>query len=387
MRILQATGLLPKKFGGFEKMMIATAELARQRGHELHCLWEWPLEPTFEKALLASGAQSTVMPATGRYVGFLMDVCKYIRRNSIDVVHAHFEPAGMLSLIAGRLMKVPLVLYTIHSALDGPIAYEQLSLSTRLYMKIRRRLAHRVFAVSGALKKQFGRPRMYGVKVRVHYLGVPTNPPTKSKEQVRRELGLESDDFVLICVARHNYPKGIDVLLESLASLLPGHRNLKLLQIGTSLNPEETLGYKQLAEKLGVADRVAWLGERNDVSDLLHVGQIYLQPSRSEGLGLAICEAMTAGLPVVATNVDGIPEPVANGQTGILVEPESPQQLADAIERLIADGPLRLRMGQAGRERIAEHFDMRRQVARMMRNYERMYSHLRRMKGLPAETD
>jgi glycosyltransferase involved in cell wall biosynthesis len=387
MRILQVAGLVPHKFGGFEKMMIATAELARQRGHELHCLWEGPLEPTFEKALLASGAKSAVMPAVGRNVGFLKECYKYIRRNSIDVVHAHFEPAGLLSLIAAHLAKVPLVLYTVHSALGAQITYDQLSFSTKTYMKLRRCLAKRIYAVSNMIKKQVGDPRIYGRKARLHYLGVPIDPPARSAEQVRLGIGLKPEDFALICIAHHTPVKGLDVLLAGLALLKQTHPNLRLLQIGTSPDPEDTRRHKQLAESLGLAGFVIWAGARNDVSDLLQAGQIYVQPSRSEGLGLAICEAMSAGLPVVACNVGGIPEAVVDGQTGILIEPESPQQLADAIERLIADGPLRLRMGQAGKERIAEHFDMRRQVARMMRNYERMYSHLRRMKGLPAETD
>ncbi len=110
----------------------------------------------------------------------------------------------------------------------------------------------------------------------------------------------------------------------------------------------------------------------SDVTDILNGADIYCQPSRSEGLGLAILEAMAVGLPVVASRVGGIPEAVLNGQTGILVAKESPTELADALEALASDAALRKSMGEQGRLRVLETFELDNRVRLMLDQCEQL---------------
>ena len=111
-----------------------------------------------------------------------------------------------------------------------------------------------------------------------------------------------------------------------------------------------------LAARLGMSDRVHWAGIRDEGWRLLAGADLYVQPSREEGIGLAILEAMALGLPVIGSRVGGIPEAVAHGRTGYVVEPADPEQLAVAIERLLSSPSTMREMGQAGRDRYLELF-------------------------------
>ncbi|MGH7151965.1 MAG: glycosyltransferase, partial [Planctomycetota bacterium] len=114
---------------------------------------------------------------------------------------------------------------------------------------------------------------------------------------------------------------------------------------------------------------VLFLGERADIPDLLAACDLFVATPRFEGLGVAVLEAMGAGRPVVATEVGGLRESVLAGETGLLVPPETPAALAEALGRLLGDAPARARMGRAGRERVAALFS----AAAMAEGTERVY--------------
>jgi len=125
-----------------------------------------------------------------------------------------------------------------------------------------------------------------------------------------------------------------------------------------------------LAASLGVADRIAFLGEVRNIPAVLGGSRMFVLPSRSEGIPLTALEAMAWGLPVVATRVGGLPEVVEQGVTGLLVPPADPTALADAMVAVWSSPELRDRMGRAGRQRAEEYFDVRRMVAQ----YEDLYT-------------
>ena len=306
----------------------------------------------------------------GSRLGFFKWMYSYLRDNSIDVMHAHFEPAAMLSLAAARLARTPVVFCTVHSGVKAFFGSQKVPFQVQLKIRVRDTLAMRIFAVSDCTRKEYA--DLGSRKIRLHYLGVPDKPPGRPAEQVRSELGLSQDDRVLICVAWHHPVKGIDVLLVSMADLVQRHVNLKLVQIGSG-HPHETEKLKKLCSELSISDHVIWTGLRNDVPDLLGIGEIYVQPSRSEGLPLSICEAMNASLPVVASRTDGTPEAVVNGSTGILVTPEATAELTAAVDSWLCSEELRMRMGQNGRCRAQDRFDLHRQCVRMFRRYEKAY--------------
>jgi glycosyltransferase involved in cell wall biosynthesis len=126
---------------------------------------------------------------------------------------------------------------------------------------------------------------------------------------------------------------------------------------------------KRLTAELGVGDRVKFLGEVRDVPALLARARMFVLPSRSEGIPLTVLEAMARGLPVVATRVGGLSEVVVEGETGLLVPSADPAALAAAMLRLWRETDTGRRMGEAGRRRVEQVFDIR----RMIDDYEALY--------------
>ena len=166
-------------------------------------------------------------------------------------------------------------------------------------------------------------------------------------------------------VARLSPEKGIDVLLQALAR----RPDIPLVVVGDGGRRAEL---EALARDLGRAEATWFVGFQARPQDFIAGMDLFVLPSRREGLGLVLLEAMRAELPVVASNVGGIPDVVDHGVTGVLVPPEDPVALADAIERLLADPELRARFGAAGRARFEAHFSTEQEA----RAYEALYDEL-----------
>jgi glycosyltransferase involved in cell wall biosynthesis len=157
----------------------------------------------------------------------------------------------------------------------------------------------------------------------------------------------------ILTVGRLAFPKTFSILLRALAIIERGTFHAAIAGDG----PQRQQLEAEIAV-LGLSGAVQLLGTRPDVVDLLADSDIFALSSRSECLPMSVIEAMAAGLPVVASAVGGVPELVEHGRTGILVPPDDPALLADAIARLVADGGLRRRMGEAGRARAEALFDV-----------------------------
>jgi glycosyltransferase involved in cell wall biosynthesis len=169
-----------------------------------------------------------------------------------------------------------------------------------------------------------------------------------------------------VLVARLSPVKDVETLLRAAALAAEQQSDLRVEIAGDG---PCLPSLRQLTAELGLEERVRFLGEVRDVPALLARAGLLVLSSLSEGVSLTLLEGMARGLPVVATRVGGNPEVVADGETGLLVPPRDPAALADAMLRLWRDTGLGLRLGQAGRGRVEEHFDVRRMVA----NYEAMY--------------
>ncbi|HEY8534742.1 MAG TPA: glycosyltransferase [Micromonospora sp.] len=186
--------------------------------------------------------------------------------------------------------------------------------------------------------------------VRVIHNGVPP-APALGRAAARGERGL-----VIGSVGRLDRVKGHDVLLEAVARL----PETRVVIVGAG--PEEE-ALRQRARALGIADRVSLAGWSDRVADRLAEFDIYCHPSRYEGLGLALLEAMRAGLPCVASAVGGVPELLDHGRYGVLVPPENPEALAAALGALAADPGRRARLGAQARARVLAEFTTERMAA------------------------
>ena len=200
-------------------------------------------------------------------------------------------------------------------------------------------------------------------------LGVQT---PERRRSVRHTLGLEDRHEVLINVARQEYQKGQRFLLEAFARLAASRPNLILLVAGR--DGHQTPELRELHSRLGLGNRVRFLGHRTDIPDLLTASDIFVFPSLLEGLGGAVIEAMALGLPVIASDIPVLREVVEEGRTAELVEPESSIALAAAIESLLDDPGRRTAYGARAREVFAARFGIAQSAERMVEMYRAVAS-------------
>jgi len=192
--------------------------------------------------------------------------------------------------------------------------------------------------------------------------------------QARSELKLTGNHLLVGTVARLDPVKRLDILLHALR-LLP---DVSAVIIGDG---PERARLTALGEGLGLADRVYFPGHQGDVWPWLAALDVFALSSDWEGMPNALLEAMAAGLPVVATEVGGTPDVVVDGVTGLLVPRRDPAALAEALASLVSDSDMRRSMGQAGRERVLQHFSIERMVERTQNLYEQLLAE----KGLGSE--
>jgi glycosyltransferase involved in cell wall biosynthesis len=196
--------------------------------------------------------------------------------------------------------------------------------------------------------------------------GVRPRVSSPGRAAARRELGLDADQPVVMTVGRLTVMKGHRYLIEAVPELLDSFPDLAVVVIGDG---HLRAALMDRVARLGVDHAVRFAGHRSDARGLLDAADVFVLPSRHEGMPLAVLEAMDAGLPVVGTRVIGTSEAVADGVSGRLVAPQRPAALAGALGELLGDPALRHRMAVAARERYEQQFT----AARMARRTAAVY--------------
>ncbi len=307
----------------------------------------------------------------------LAHLTRLIHELDPDIVHTHSSKAGILGRLAAwhvrkRRVTRPAIVHTIH----GPPFHRYLPRRTNtLYVlaeRIAARRCDRIVAVADAMTRQFlehriGRPQQY-TTVRSGMEIEPFLHARDTRDHERRALGLEPDDFAIATVARLAELKGHDDLLDALAEDLRTDPHLKLLWIGDGWWRDRLL---VRARDLRIEQSVITTGlvapER--IAPLLGAADLLVHPSYREGLPRAVTQAMLAGLPVIATDIDGTPEICIHEETGLLYRPGDTTRLRDLVRTARADPTLRERLAGAARDRATREFS----AAKMVEDLERVY--------------
>jgi glycosyltransferase involved in cell wall biosynthesis len=188
------------------------------------------------------------------------------------------------------------------------------------------------------------------------------------RASVRDALGVTEDVPVILVASRQEPQKGIDILLQALPQLLQNDPRVTVLVAGRE--GRATPGYAPLLQDRNVNGAVRFLGERDDVPDLLAASDVFVLPSRREGLPGAVLEAMAVGIPIVASDLPPVREALPDLDYGYLVPPERPELLADALYAALRDHDESNRRSQNARRRFREHFDIATVSAAMATFYE-----------------
>jgi sugar transferase (PEP-CTERM/EpsH1 system associated) len=206
-------------------------------------------------------------------------------------------------------------------------------------------------------------------QLRVIHNGVDSDkfsPSAERKEHIRTQLGIRYNRPVVGIVARLDPIKDHRTLLKAFALLSDNIPDALLLIIGDG---EMRASLESLNRALGLENNVRFLGERQDIPDLLNAMDIFVLTSLSEGHNVSLLESMSSGLPVVATSVGGNVEIVRDKETGLLVPPDNPEELSAKLGVMLRDEALRMKMGEKGRARVLECFDLQ----AMLENYKGVY--------------
>ena len=238
----------------------------------------------------------------------------------------------------------------------------------RLFRGLGRIFPDRTIANSRAVKERLGNLG----KISVVYNGVEGGGVRSGdREAFRREFGWGEGEKVIGTVGHFAPLKGQEDFVRAAAAVIASAPRSRFLIVGEAIYPggrDYKLKILDLISALGLCGKMVCPGPRDDLAPVLAALDIFVLPSWSEGFGRSNLEAMAAGVPVVSTAVGGIPEVVADGETGLLVPPRDPAALAAAILRLVEDESLRKKMGEAGRERAAL-FSVEKMVAGVVEVY------------------
>lgn len=300
----------------------------------------------------------------------LWSLVRLFRRERPTIVHTHTSKAGILGRLAAWLAGVPIVIHTPH----GHVFYGHFgSFLSWVFVSLERIFARGTSKIitltelekRDHLQRSVGRDEQFqsvfsGIDVRLY------REASERREKKLFRFGCSDDDTVVGSVGWLTPIKGHQYLVEAIAKLKPQHPTLQCLIIGSGPLQEELM---KLAADLGVADAVHFLGFTQDVPACLAAMDFFVLPSLNEGMGRALIEAMAAGLPVVASNVGGIPAVVQEGYTGILIPPGNSAALAEALERYLQSPELAKRMGAAAKAHITGKFD----VASLVQGVESVY--------------
>ena len=343
-------------FSGGEVQVFLLMEGLRARGH--HNLLVCPPGSRCESEARERGIETLALPMRNYTDGLaVLRLRRAFDPARADLVHLHTGRATWLGGLAARWARLPAI---TTRRMDRRV---KRGWRTRL---IYGWLVARAVAISPAVAARLEAGGVPASLVRTIRSSVdPASlEPAAGRETTREALGVGPDAVVLLCLARLHARKGIDVLLRALARL-PAKPRLWIAGDGPERGSLEAL-----ARETGVDSCVRFLGMRSDAADLLAACDVFVVPSRSEGLGVVALEAMAAGRPVVASAVGGLAHAVVEGRTGLLVSPEDPVALADALERVLEDRALRESLGRAGPERVAEGF----LAEQMVEAYESLYT-------------
>ncbi len=305
-------------------------------------------------ALAIPGLKVKLIPYLIRPISLFNDIkaffilYKLIKNERFDIVHTHSSKAGILGRWAAKLAGTPVIIHTIH----GFAFYDRQNwLKRKLYVSLERwtaKITTRLIAVSKeiirkGLKAGIGKKDQY----QCIYYGVEKESflSERNKNVIKKNLGFSGE--IVGTISCFKPQKALNDFLKAAAIVQENLPGSTFLIIGDGyLRPS----LESLVDRLNLKEKVVFSGWRKDIPDLLATMEIFVLSSLWEGMPISILEAMAAGLPVVATAVDGVREIVLDKETGFLIAPGDYQSLARAILNLLRDKTLSQKMGRKGQE-------------------------------------
>ena len=365
------------EIGGAEMDLIAKAKVLVQRyGYHVAivCL--------LRRGKLVEEAERDGIRVIGPVMGGKSDIrvipwlLRIIRSGKFDVVHTHMFASNFLGRVAATLAGGPVIISTVQLIAEREKWWEML-LDRALQFK-----TDMVIASSEAVRQSFIQRGIRPTKIAVIHNSVDfarfdAVDREAARQATRQAFGWDKGHFVVGTVARLERIKGLDHLIEAAKTVAEALPQARFLVVGDGPQREDLLSR---VRHLELGERCIFAGLRSDVPQILPAFDLFVLPSLSEALGIAAIEALASGVPVVASQVGGVPEVVIHGETGLLVPPSDAAQLVQAILHVAANPAEARQWAERGQKRVRLMFD----VNRLTDAQARLYQHFlerKRLKG------
>ncbi len=314
-------------------------------------------------------------------LGFRGEIASVLGELKIDLLHTHGGVAGLLGRRAARFAGTRAVVHSLHGI--HYLHYRNPFLR-RLYVLLERRYSRFTDRLVLVCQSDLRQARKYKLApegkmtVILNGIGVPPEPGAGEVARRRRELGGAPGRLIVGTVARLHRQKGVIHLLQACGRIFRAVPESRAVIVGDG---PQAGRMKREARRLGLEDKCSFLGSREDAIALMALFDIFVLPSLWEGLPFVLVEAASLGKPIVATAVDGVPEILEGGRTGLLVPPGDPTALANAVIRLLLNADEARRLGERARSFVPPRFPLR----RMVEQTQNLYLDLLEAKSLRME--
>jgi glycosyltransferase involved in cell wall biosynthesis len=330
--------------GGAEQLLVLSARLRQRDKIRYHVAYLLPWKDALVGALEREGVFASCLRSRGSFdLGWLARLRKILRTEQFDIVHAHSPVAAAGVRIVARTLPTqsrPAVITTEHNVWSSHARL------TRYANAATSHFDDATIAVSGAVRDSMPPRRRRATQV-VQYgvdIDAVLEAASGGRDSIRAELGIAREDIVVGTVANLRRTKAYPDLLAAARIVIDQVANVRFVAVGQGPQADEL---RALHSQLGLGPRFHFTGYRPDAVRVMSAFDIFCLASHHEGLPIAMLEALTLGLPIVATDVGGIRDLVADGSNAVLVQPGRPDDLAKAMIGLVTDPDRRTRMSEA----------------------------------------
>lgn len=350
--------------GGAERLMVPyLQQLQKKDVHLRVCAFQIKQGNPIAQQITALGVPVDLIPIPHLRDGTAIPrLYSYLRRQPAQLVHTQLEFANTIGTVAARLHRLPTVC-TLHT-IDELHPNTKEARRLRLMWWVLRHGCQHLIAVSEGLRQHYlARLPLSKQPFTTLYNGIDIErfspQPASQRLTHRQTYRLPANARVILTVAVLRQPKGVQYMIQALPQILQALPDVYYLVVGSGdYEPE----LKKLAEEGGVSERVIFAGTQYNIPDWLAMSDLFVLPTLDDALPTVLMEAMASGLPIIASEVGGVPEMVISEENGLLLPPAQPNRLAQACIQLLQEPALAQKMGETGRTIAQKRFNLVRQA-------------------------
>ena len=363
----------PKSTNSKWQRFLAIVQCCTEHGWRNYLVWsKMPDNPALSEPFREAGCEIILLPRSrGNFdPASIWRIYKLLRNLKCDIFHCHNDHTS--PLIGAAFARVPvriwskLAMSSHYENNEKPKGLHRLMPSTRISCFC----AHLILAISDKVGSELIETVGFNRKIKTVYAPVDYSRFTNAlKGNMQQEMGFEQSHIIITSIGHSVRVKGWDVAIKAFFEVYRKIPNVRMLLVGDRTSLEYYNQLTRLIKQYDMEDNIKFTGTRNDIPEILKSSDIFILPSRSEGMPGALIEAMAAGLPCIAAEVGGVPEVITHGNNGLLFKRANSQELAESLIKLIENQTLQTNLALQASIR-ARQFNMESYVEKVFNSYK-----------------